>query len=92
MPAEVISIRSKQPHLNGPVRCLHCKHEWEGVCEVGIISGLECPECGLRKGVFVALCCPGEGHKYYQCNCGNAHFMIVEGFTICALCGVKHTF
>lgn len=92
MSDKVVDIRAKQPHLTGEARCLHCQHEWVAVCEVGIIHGMECPKCSLFKGVFVALCCPAEGHRYLQCKCGNAHYMIVEGFAVCALCGTKQVF
>lgn len=92
MSDKIIDIRSRQPHLQGPAVCLQCRHTWQAVCEVGIVHGIQCPACKLYKGVFEALTGPDTGHLYLECNCGNHHFMIVEGFACCALCGMKQVF
>lgn len=38
------------PHWSGTAYCVGCKHEWEAAAPTGTIN-IECPVCGLPKGV-----------------------------------------
>lgn len=87
---EVVDINKNKPHLSGTVRCLSCKYEWQGVCLIGIVSGIECPRCGLECGAMRNLCYPADC-GILECNCGNSHFIIEETHKIvCAYCGEIH--
>ena len=57
MSENVIPLQDYRPHLHldGPVICLNCKHEWHGVSPVGRYAGLECPQCSLENGVRKGL-------------------------------------
>jgi len=82
---KVVDILEKQPHLAGAACCLGCSHKWTVVAPQGTIM-LECPSCGLHKGVFAALCIT-EDEEYWECKCGCCHFYIQETIFICCLCG-----
>ena len=83
---KVVDIQARQPHNAGPVICLHCKHTWEGVCPVGICPNLECPKCGLYKGVFRSITFPDYMLRCKKCT--NIHFCISsKGNVICTFCG-----
>lgn len=93
MSDKVVDIRSKQPHMSGPAICLMCGHQWIGVCEVGIVHGMRCPNCKLLKGVYEGLCVSESPTQYFECECGNAHFMLLnDGNQLCVLCGKEHGF
>lgn len=89
MTAEVIDIRSRLPHMEGKCICLNCKKEWQGVAEIGVIDTLECPECGLFKGVFNAVAAP---EMCWTCPCGCYHFFGSKDGMMCALCGLTQVF
>jgi hypothetical protein len=57
------------PHLAGGARCLACQHEWEASAPVGTWQ-LECPSCGLMKGMFRYPIGAMEGDSVFVCNCG----------------------
>lgn len=89
--SNVIPFPSKEndgPHITGPAVCLHCKHTWQVVAPVGVIS-LQCPECLLEKGVLQFLCLPDE---FWQCACGNATFYITRAGVGCYVCGKTQVF
>lgn len=78
------------PHLSGRCVCLGCKHEWVGVTPVGKHDGLECPACGLLKGVHVGIAYPVE---MWQCGtCSAVLFFITKDGAQCSVCGVKARF
>jgi hypothetical protein len=86
---EIIDIDDYRPHWVGIAVCRDCKHEWEAIAPAGIVSGLECPNCGAMKG----------GSKYefgaeteWKCNCGCYDFFITGGNTHCRKCGVAQVF
>lgn len=82
--------KGQGPHLSGPVRCVRCKHEWEGVSPVGVFEGLECPACGNDTGV--RYCLTGPEDAYWQCNCGSATFTLPRtGAPVCCNCGLRAT-
>jgi hypothetical protein len=86
---EVVSILANQPHVTGKAYCLECKSEWVAVAEQGTVY-LECPECGLEKGVFKCACLPADG-CIFQCDCGCCTFVIRDnGQAMCGLCGLSH--
>lgn len=87
---EVVDINAKQPHLSGKVLCLNCKHVWTGVSPVGMIHQLECPACGMMKGVFSNIVFP-VGEHVLTCECDNYHFVVrVDNSKMCSLCGKVH--
>lgn len=81
---EVLDIRKNQPHIEGKACCLQCLHQWQAVCEIGVID-LECPACGLMKGVWCGLAVP---EYMWQCLCGCVHFYINQNGASCCNCGV----
>jgi DNA-directed RNA polymerase subunit RPC12/RpoP len=84
----VVDLESRRPHLSGPCRCLHCKHEFVCVRPVGA-HDLECPKCGLRKAVGASLALPEDG-TVWVCNCGNWFFLILpDGSALCPNCGER---
>lgn len=90
MADKVIDLLSRQPHMTGTARCLHCKHEWTAVAPLGSMT-MECPECSLHKGVFVNNCAPEEG-LLWTCNCGNQLYFIQPDICTCCNCGLQQEF
>ena len=85
---EVVAFRQKKvPTMRGSARCLHCRHTWEVVVPEGMIMALECPQCGLWKGVLEGLIEPGHGTRFV-CYCGCDLFYILPEGCQCLLCGV----
>lgn len=75
-----------EPHTNGEIVCLACKHTWIGVAPVGTL-GFECPSCGLHKGVHQYLIGPEDG-LHWACGCGNVLFIITtRKNAMCSNCG-----
>lgn len=87
---DLASAKAKRdPHLSGRAICLSCRNEWVAVAPVGSVW-LDCPECGLQRGRFMAQC--EVETKHWFCNCGNDLFHATpEGF-YCPNCGTWHTF
>lgn len=79
----VVSLAAKReersPHWAGKCRCLGCGNEWVGVGPVGYTAGLECPSCGLPKGVVKNLFGADTGDHVLSCtDCGNDTFAIYK--------------
>jgi hypothetical protein len=83
----VVDINTNKPHMQGPVKCLSCKHTWQGVSLLGMYDSLECPECGLHKGEYTHNVCPPDGEATWVCSCGNDLFFVREDCIQCRLCG-----
>ena len=81
----VVNLAERRPHVSGKAKCLHCKHEWVAVAPE-MASPLECPECGLDKGVFSGLASRAE-LLHYTCGCGSDTFFLSENGPYCANCG-----
>lgn len=81
--------RESNPHLNGSARCMGCQHRWVAASPVGVVSGLECPECGSMKGCLLHEVIDGD---LYVCGCGNDLMRINPQGAYCANCGVTATF
>lgn len=65
-------------YIGGPHICLSCRNEWIGASPVGV-TGLECPECGLNKGVAKGLVDLPEWSEYFfTCDCANDRFIIIN--------------
>lgn len=79
---------AREPHLSGTARCLHCGHEHVSVSPVGVVTDLECPQCGFLKAVMVGLCAPEEGVMRWACNCGCQTFYITKQRILCVHCGL----
>ena len=87
-PSTVVPFRKPEPHLQGPMRCLRCKHEWRGVAPIGKVADMECPSCGCFTGVLTTLLEP-EGERW-QCACGEQLFHLDrKGPPMCASCGLR---
>ena len=82
---------SLQPHLTGPIRCMHCTHEWVGVTPVGAYAELECPACGLHKGVRMGCIMLSPGKLRWVCNCGCDVFILADAAPVCIQCGTLST-
>lgn len=87
--SNVTHIDSARPHTTGECVCTACGHMWVGVVPVGAVA-VECPKCGLIKGVR-------WGHVYPQyvknCTCGNHYFQINDkNEAICTACGESYSF
>lgn len=85
----------REPHSEGWRICLGCRHEWRGVAPLGVNSSLECPECGLAKGVTKNLYGEEDGDAVFLCNCGcDVLFASVDRQGVrriqCVACGVNH--
>ncbi len=89
--------RDRTPSWEGPCICLHCRHEWTGVGEMGVVSGLECPSCGLGKGVTKWPFASKPGDMVLMCNCGceamTAYKRAVDRLLVvrCMNCGADQT-
>lgn len=90
MADNILPFKAKQAEpdpmrsLHGPVRCLHCEHKWVAVVPVGVIEGLECPECRLLKGVVELLTAPDT---VFRCACGCDLYYITPEGCMCLKCG-----
>jgi transcription elongation factor Elf1 len=87
----VIDMKAHKPHYSGGAQCLHCEHRWIAVVAVADDDGqLQCPNCGLDKGVWRGLFTPPDGSKIWVCNCGNNFFWFLDGrVTMCPKCGAE---
>ena len=87
--------QKRTPHFQGRAKCLDCKHEWQAVWpkEAGIID-LECPSCGMVKGLPVGTVRPQDDAKIFvclRCDTGCVHFHITsEWKAFCCYCGFEH--
>ena len=83
-----VQAEPRDPYIEGPVKCLRCKHEWRGVMPPGRPAGLECPGCGSSTGVLTGLVEP-EGERWVcSCEC-QLFFLDRIGPPMCAGCGVR---
>lgn len=83
--ADVVDINSRKPHLSGPTHCLGCGAKWVAVGPVGVVNGLECPECHALKGIRTGFVMPPS---LWTCVCGCELFYIEEDCTVrCPNCG-----
>lgn len=95
-PEKVINLEKarleRMPHSQGPVRCLGCRHEWHAVRPAGAVE-LECPKCGLLKGVPLGLF-DRDGIGHLECPVdGNDLFNVLEnGHIFCPHCGNEAPF
>lgn len=79
------------PHTEGPVLCVECKHEWVGVAPCGTV-GLECPNCGLAKGVRKSFIEASEGDIVFICGyCEGTLFTLYKDQVLCAGCGFSNS-
>lgn len=81
--SNVISLQDarteRSPHWSGYCRCMGCQHEWMGVGPIGTSAELECPECGLPKGVVKHLFGADVGDHVLSCtDCGCDSFAIYK--------------
>ena len=94
-PSNVVSlaaVREEQtPHMQGPCICASCRHEWIGVCPVGV-ADLECSNCGAMKGRFKFHCRAPVGDEVYTCNTCECDVFVIKrgGEVMCCECGTYH--
>ncbi len=82
----------RQPHLSGPARCQHCKHEWIAVAPVGQYAGLDCPGCDSSRGYFTQHVTPADGVERFACSaCDCQVFTVRREGAQCIGCGVLHS-
>ena len=99
MSGNVISLakarEEREPHWAGSCICLGCRHEWTGVGPVGVTVCLDCPSCGLSKGVLKYLFGAQEGDLVFECSCGCEAMTIYKRrgrfYTKCMACGTDQT-
>lgn len=78
------------PYITGRVRCLHCKHEWQGVAPPGT-TNLECTACGLPRGAWIGNFYPADA-TVWTCGCENTLFLLTAtGAPLCIACGCRAT-
>ena len=85
---------ARQPHWEGPCKCIECQHEWHGVAPVGTMW-VDCPSCHLPKGhpkhPFGAM----EGDIAFTCHCGSealtAYMRKGHFYLRCMACGTDQT-
>lgn len=77
--------------LTGQGICLQCRHTWLAVVPLaeGGLPNLECPKCGVLKGVFLYPCRREEEH--WVCLCGCELFSITKEMIYCRNCGIEQT-
>jgi len=76
--------KEREPHSTGEARCLSCNHEWIAVAPTGTVW-LECPECSIEKGRFVAH--HERSGDHWECDCGCDLFYITPDGMYCPNCG-----
>ena len=93
MKGKIVKLSDKKPdpHLCGKAKCLHCSHRWVAVSPVGVVEGLECPNCKLNKGVMVNLCGAEENSLVWTCHCGCDVFYLTPLFARCLGCGTPQS-
>ncbi len=79
----------EDPHLAGEAHCMACGHDWVAVVPVGE-THLDCPGCGMTRGVLRYPCEREEAH--WTCNCGNQLFKVSPSSIYCPQCGANQVF
>ena len=77
----------REPHTSGPCLCLGCRHEWFGVIPTGV-DVVDCPSCGLEKGIRRGLIGPPECALVWTCDCGNTYLLFTPLGCMCPVCGL----
>lgn len=85
----------REPHWEGPVKCLGCHHEWHAAAPVGTMF-VDCPSCGLPKGTPKHPFGASEGDSLFVCNvCDGealtAYYRKGKFRIMCMGCGTDHT-
>jgi hypothetical protein len=79
-----------EPHVTGEALCLGCRREWVCVAPVGVFR-LECPSCGLMRGVFKQKVGAGPDEKNIICMCDCEYFVMIRkkdhNYILCSNCG-----
>ena len=83
--AELISIKSRLPHLSGKTVCLVCGDKGIAIAPIGDVF-MKCDKCGTQKKVFKFSC--ERDSEHWICNCGNNLFMITPDGIYCPNCGI----
>lgn len=86
--SDIINLDDHRPHRSGQAKCTNCKHVWAAVSPVGC-DDLECPECGLCRGVWYGNHLYPQGTHIVTCSCGNTFFEVSPEQVLCINCGNK---
>lgn len=79
---------AREPHIQGPARCLACQHEWRLVAPVGTdFCAIECPACGAERGVLCSHIHNADAGPTWTCACGCYLFVITPQGVHCPSCG-----
>lgn len=83
--SNVISLAARRPQrtLEGPARCLDCKHTWHGVAPAGV-RWLECSACGGLRGTWDR---PVATEWFWECPCGCDLFTLSKAGPVRCACG-----
>ena len=84
-------VNDEPPMMNGHGKCMACSHEWTARVPIGTWE-LECPECGLWKGLMMGFVNPAEGELLRECRCGCQAFYVTPDGVHCLLCGTTQVF
>lgn len=85
-------LGSSKKHATGPAKCLHCHHEWEATAEVGV-TGFDCPNCELQRGVWYGIMRPPDLSKCTMCRyCNTVAFLVMIDSVMCLSCGIETSF
>lgn len=89
--SDVVDLNSRRPHLEGAAKCVECQHVWQAVAPTGTWQ-LECPACGLLKGVWKFITVPGRDIEIYVCECGNDMYFLRKDGAHCLKCAKVHAY
>lgn len=88
---DIASLDDYRPHMTGPVRCAACGHEWEAISPIGMFDAMECPDCGLMKGVRTTAVTTGDDGIHWACRCGNIFYVLTNKSILCTHCGTPQS-
>jgi ribosomal protein S27E len=95
--ADIIEFRRPEkpdPHMSGPARCVGCQHDWTAVAPVGTTE-LECPSCGMMKGLYRYPVTADANDLVFRCQCGSealtAYYRNGKFRLQCMSCGISQT-
>lgn len=86
---KIVDILSRQPTLEGLIKCLACHHEWTSEETVGSVR-IECPECHCHRGVWKFPISLVVGSMVFVCNkCEVDIFQLQPNGAKCMGCGAR---
>jgi hypothetical protein len=84
----VLDLSNRGEWSAGVAVCLECHHRWAATAPAGTYCNLECPACGLHRGVFDRGFGPSADQPHCVCLvCGCNLFFIRTDGVRCFCCG-----